>query len=273
MGDFWTNVWSTLTSWAMNTGIKVVIAVVVLLIGFKVINSVAKKLEKKLLEKGKLDQTLVHTLIYIGRILLKVLIVVCLVGYLGVETSSISALIASLGVAAGLALNGALANFAGGMIIIVTRPFKIGDFISAQGVDGTVEEIRIINTKIVTLDNKVVYLPNGALSSGNIVNLTEKDLRRVDLDFSVAGNDPNLVKKLILDTCEKMELVLKDPAPFARITDFGAGNGTKVTVRAWTKSGNYWDVYLGLLEELQKVFEENKIVVPFPQLDVHIKNN
>ena len=266
-------IWQSIASWAMNTGIKIVIALIILFVSFKIVNAIAKKVEKKLLEKGKLDQTLVYTLTYIGKILIKVIIGVCLVGYLGVETSSISALIASLGLAAGLALNGALANFAGGMIIIVTRPFKIGDFISAQGVDGTVEEIRIINTKIVTLDNKVVYLPNGALSSGNIVNLTEKDIRRVDLDFSVAGNDPELVKKLILDTCDKMELVLKDPAPFARITDFGAGNGTKVTVRAWTKSGTYWDVYLGLLEELQKVFEENKIVVPFPQLDVHIKNN
>ncbi len=269
MGEIWQNI----ASWAMNTGIKIVIALVILFVGFKVVNVVAKKLEKKLLEKGKLDQTLVHTLVYIGKILLKVLIAVCLVGYLGVETSSISALIASLGVAAGLALNGALANFAGGMIIIVTRPFKIGDFISAQGVDGTVEEIRIINTKIVTLDNKVVYLPNGALSSGNIVNLTEKEVRRVDLDFSVAGNDPELVKKLILDTCLKNELILADPAPFARITDFGAGNGTKVTVRVWTKSATYWDVYLGLLEELQQVFEKNQIVIPFPQLDVHIKNN
>ena len=266
-------IWQSIASWAMNTGIKIVIALIILFVSFKIVNAIAKKVEKKLLEKGKLDQTLVHTLTYIGKILIKVIIGVCLVGYLGVETSSISALIASLGLAAGLALNGALANFAGGMIIIVTCPFKIGDFISAQGVDGTVEEIRIINTKIVTLDNKVVYLPNGALSSGNIVNLTEKDIRRVDLDFSVAGNDPELVKKLILDTCDKMELVLKDPAPFARITDFGAGNGTKVTVRAWTKSGTYWGVYLGLLEELQKVFEENKIVVPFPQLDVHIKNN
>ena len=266
-------IWQSIASWAMNTGIKIVIALIILFVSFKIVNAIAKKVEKKLLEKGKPDQTLVHTLTYIGKILIKVIIGVCLVGYLGVETSSISALIASLGLAAGLALNGARANFAGGMIIIVTRPFKIGDFISAQGVDGTVEEIRIINTKIVTLDNKVVYLPNGALSSGNIVNLTEKDIRRVDLDFSVAGNDPELVKKLILDTCDKMELVLKDPAPFARITDFGAGNGTKVTVRAWTKSGTYWDVYLGLLEELQKVFEENKIVVPFPQLDVHIKNN
>ena len=266
-------VWTKLVEWAMNTGIKIIIALIILFVGFKIVNAVARKLEKKLLEKGKLDQTLVHTLMYIGRILVKVLIVVCLVGYLGVETSSISALIASLGVAAGLALNGALANFAGGMIIIVTRPFKIGDFISAQGVDGTVEEIRIINTKIVTLDNRVVYLPNGALSSGNIVNVTEKDVRRVDLDFSVAGNDPELVKKLILETCEKNDLILKDPAPFARITDFGAGNGTKVTLRAWTKTSTYWDVYLGLLEEMKKVFDANKIVIPFNQLDVHIKND
>ncbi len=261
----------TLGNWAATTGIKIVIAVLVLIIGFKVINAIFKRLETKILAAGKIDHTLAKTLVYIGKAGLKILLAVCMVGYLGIETSSISALIASLGVSVGLAINGAVSNFAGGMLLLVTRPFKIGDYISAQGVEGIVEEIRIINTKLVTLDNKVVYLPNGALSSGNIVNYSEKELRRVDLDFSVAGNDPELVKKTILDVCAANDLVLTDPAPFARVTDFGAGNGTKVTVRAWTKSATYWDVYLGLLEQTKVAFDAAGIVIPYNQLDVHMK--
>ena len=262
----------TIGSWAATTGIRIVIAIVALLVGFKVINIIFNRLEAKLENAGKLDKTLAKTICYIGKIGLKVLLVVCLVGYLGIETSSISALIASLGVAVGLAINGAISNFAGGLLLMVTRPFKSGDFISAQGTDGIVEEIRVINTKVVTLDNKVVYLPKGALSSGSIMNYSEKELRRVDWDFSVAGNDPEVVKQLILDTCAAEPLVLDDPAPFARVTDFGAGNGVKVTMRAWTKGADYWETYFRLLENMKKTFDANGIVIPFNQLDVHMKN-
>ncbi|MBR4120459.1 MAG: mechanosensitive ion channel family protein, partial [Spirochaetales bacterium] len=143
----------------------------------------------------------------------------------------------------------------------------------AQGADGIVEDIRLVSTSIVTLDNKVVHLPNGALSSGNIVNYSEKEIRRVDLDFSVAGNDPELVRSLILGVCDADEKVLKNPATFVRVTDYGAGNGVKVTMRAWTKTEQYWDTYFDLLNGVRKAFEENKIVIPFNQLDVHIKNN
>ncbi|MBQ0037335.1 MAG: mechanosensitive ion channel family protein [Clostridiales bacterium] len=264
---------STITAWITNVGLNVLVALIILLISFRIINTVSKRISVKLAASDKLDETLTKALCNVATIALKVLVVVCLIGYLGIETSGISAVIASLGVCVGLAVNGTLSNLAGGAMILITRPFKVGDYISAQGYDGTVEEILICSTKILTVDNKVVYLPNSALSTGTIVNFSEKELRRVDLDFSVAGNDPVKVRDLLLNICAQEALVLNDPAPFARITDFGAGNGTKITLRAWCKSADYWDTYFALLDSAQKAFETEHIVVPFNQLDVHIKNS
>jgi small conductance mechanosensitive channel len=260
-------------NWALSTGLKIVFAIIILLIAFRIVTVISRRIEKKLEKSGKFDKTLIRTLSYAGRIVVKIVIATCLVGWLGVDTTGIAALIASLGVGVGLAVNGALSNFAGGILLLVTRPFKVGDYIVAQGAEGIVEDIRIISTKIVTLDNKVVHLPNGALSSGNIANYSEKEVRRVDLDFSVAGNDPELVRSLILGVCEADEKVLKEPSTFVRVTDYGAGNGVKVTMRAWCKTEQYWDTYFDLLNGVRKAFEENKIVIPFNQLDVHIKNN
>lgn len=262
---------SVVTEWASTTGIKVIISLVILLISFKLINKVCKKLEKTLEAQEKLDTTLTRTLSYLAAIALKGLVVICLIGYLGIETSGISAVIASLGVCAGLAVNGTLSNLAGGVMLLLTRPFSVGDYISAQGCEGVVEAIYICNTKIITVDNKVIYLPNSALSTGVISNFSEKALRRVDLVFSVAGNDPKMVRETLLDMCAKEELVLKDPAPFARITDYGAGNGMKMTLRAWCNSADYWDTYFNLLDAAEAAFAEKNIVVPFNQLDVHMK--
>lgn len=263
----------TIITWATSTGVKILIALIILLISFKIISFVAKKLTKKLENNPKLDKTLTKTLIYAGKITLKILVVICLIGYLGIETSGISALIASLGIAAGFAVNGTLSNLAGGIMILITRPFKVDDYIAAQGEEGVVEEIKICYTKIITVDNKTVYLPNSGLSTGTVINYTEKDLRRVDLDFSVAGNDPVQVRQLLLDVCKKEGTVLDSPEPFARISDFGAGNGLKITLRAWCKTADYWDAYFNLLDGVKDAFEANRIVVPFDQLDVHIKND
>ncbi len=264
---------ATIITWITSTGIKVLIALIILLVSFRIINALSKKIGSKLVDSNHLDQTLTKALCNIAKIALKILVVVCLVGYLGIETSGISAVIASLGVCVGLAVNGTLSNLAGGAMILITRPFKVGDYIEAQGQEGVVEDILICTTKILTIDNKVVYLPNSSLSTGTIVNYSEQELRRVDYDFSVAGNDPTKVCNLLLDICAKEELVLDDPAPFARVSDYGAGNGVKVTLRAWCKSADYWDAYFALLETAQKVFEAEGIVIPFNQLDVHIKNN
>ncbi|MBE6017805.1 MAG: mechanosensitive ion channel family protein [Lachnospiraceae bacterium] len=264
---------NTVINWATTAGVKILIALIIMFIAFKVINFVVKKVSKKFENEEKYDKTLVRTFSYVARIGLKILVVVCLIGYVGIETGGISALIASVGVAVGFALNGTLGNLAGGIMIIVTRPFKVGDYIEAQGVAGTVEDIKICYTKVITVDNKTIYLPNSALSTGTISNYSEKDIRRVDLDFSVAGNDPVKVREILLDVCAKEEKVLKDPAPFARISDYGAGNGVKITMRAWCNSAEYWDAYFNLLDDVKNAFEANGIVIPFNQLDVHIKND
>lgn len=265
------NIISIATTWLYETGVKIVIALVILIVSFKIISKVCRKLKDTLEKQNHLDTTLTNTLCYVANVALKGLVVICLVGYLGIETSGLSAVVASLGVTVGLAVNGTVSNLAGGVMLLLTRPFKVGDYISAQGVEGTVEYIFICNTRIITVDNKTIYLPNSALSTGTIINFSEKKTRRVDLQFSIAGNDPSMVRAILLDVCDAQEKVLKDPAPFVRIVDFGAGNGVQMTLRAWCNTEDYWDVYFDLLDAAQVAFEEKNIVVPFNQLDVHMK--
>lgn len=265
--------YSELINTAIKYGAKILIALIILIVSFKIIDKLAKRFEMRLSNNAKVDKTLSKTLMSASKIGLKIVIVIALVGFLGIETSGISALVTSLGVCSGLAVNGTLSNLAGGVLLLITRPIKLGDYITAQGYDGTVESIGICYTKIVTFDNKVVYLPNSGLSTGTIMNYSEMKTRRVDFDFSVAGNDPHKVCEILKEVSNSSELILKDPAVFAGITDFGAGNGVKVTLRAWCKTEDYWTVYGYILEETEKKFAENNIVVPFNQLDVHIKQN
>ncbi len=262
---------NTLINWATNTGIKIIIALVLLFISFKVINFICKKV-KKAGEKKGVDKTVHSVLVYALKLTLKCLVVVCLIGYLGIDTSGITALIASLGVCVGLAVNGALSNLAGGVLILVTRPFKVDDFIEAQGVSGTVADIHITATKVITPDNKVIYLPNGNLANNTIINYSEKDTRRVDIDFSVScAADSEKVKAIVLGVIESQELVLKTPAPFVRVSGNGR-DGVKITSRAWVNSGDYWTVYFDILESVKAEFEKNGIEIPFEQLNVNINN-
>ena len=268
--DTLTKILDTVVSWCLNTGIKVLIGLVVLLISFRVVTVISRKIAKKG-DKDKYDKTVMKTLAYIFNIGMKVVIAICLVGYVGIDTSGLTALVASFGVCIGLAVNGALSNVAGGVLIIVTRPFKIDDFIEAQGVSGTVEDIHMVCTKLRTPDNKVVYLPNGALSTGNIVNYSEKDTRRVDFTFSIAYDaDFEKAKAIVLDLLASHELTLDDPAPFVRVSEHGASS-INITARAWVKSADYWTVNFDIIEGVKKAFDENGIEIPFDQLDVHVK--
>ena len=265
-------IWNTVIGWATNTGIKVLIALVILFISFKIINAIARKIEKKG-NKDKYDKTIMKTLAYIFRLGLKIVVAICLVGYVGIDTSGLTALVASFGVCVGLAVNGALSNLAGGVLIILTRPFRIDDFIEAQGYSGTVEDIHITTTKIRTGDNKVVYIPNGALSSGTIVNYSVKDTRRVDFTFSIGyGDDFERAKAIITEICDSHELVLKDPAPTVRVSSHSASSIDIVT-RVWVKSGDYWTVNFDILEAVKIAFDKNGIEIPYNQLDVHVKQD
>lgn len=263
---------NTIVSWAANTGVKIIIALVILIISFKIISKIARKIEK-LGDKPNHDKTLMRVLAYVVNIAAKCIVGVCLVGYLGIDTSGITALIASFGVCFGLAVNGAVANIAGGVLIIVTRPFKVDDFIEAQGVSGTVTDIHMVSTKIVTPDNKVIYLPNGALANGNIINYSEKDERRVDLTFSIAyENNFETAKTIIADACAKHELILQDKGATIRVSAHNQSS-IDIATRVWAKSGDYWTVYFDLLETVKKEFDANGISIPYNQLDVHVKND
>ena len=268
----WQALLNTIITWITSEGIKIVIALVLLFVSFKVINFIAKKLTKNA-EKKKLDKTISRTLIYVFKLGTKIVIAVCLVGYVGIDTSGLTALITSLGVCVGLAVNGALSNLAGGIMIILTRPFKIDDYIEACGHSGTVEEIRITQTKLITPDNKVVYIPNGTLSSSEIINYSEKDVRRVDNTFSIAySNDFEKAKAIIGNICNSHELILKDPAPFIRVSAHSSSS-IDIVVRVWVKSGDYWTVNFDLLEKVKEEFDANGIEIPFEQLDVHVKQD
>ena len=272
MTDALTTFLNTVISWATNTGIKIIIALLIMLISFKIINWVSRKIIKKG-ESKKLDKTVTKTLAYVLRLALKCAVTVCLIGYLGIDTSGLTALIASLGVCIGLAVNGALSNLAGGVLILITRPFKVDDFIEAQGVSGVVADIHITSTKIITGDNKVIYVPNGTLANGNIINYSEKDTRRVDLDFSISYTaDAEKAKEIIRHIMREHDLILKDPAPFVRMSEHAASS-IQIKSRAWVKNSDYWTVYFDLVETVKSEFDKNGIEIPFDQLDVHIKQD
>ena len=261
-----------LATTATEVGIKVIIALVVLLIAFGIINKISKSLEKLIAKSGKLDQTITKTLAYVAAIALKVLVILGLIGYLGINTAGIATIIASLGVGVGMAMNGAIANFAGGLLILVTRPFKVGDFIDVGGTVGTVEEIRLVHTKIATLDNKVVYVPNGAASGATVVNYSEKDTRRVDQVFHIAyDSDAQKALEILLGLAERNPAVLKDPAPFAKISG-ALDSSIELTTRLWCKGADYWDVYFYMLENAKPAFDAAGISIPYQQIDVHMKN-
>ncbi len=271
LGIDWQKLIDTAVDWLTHTGVKILIALLVLFISFKVINAITRRIEKKATAKNA-DKTILKTLMYIMRLGLKLVVVICLVGFLGIDTSGLTALVASLGVCAGLAVNGALSNLAGGVLIILTRPFKIDDYIEAQGHSGTVAEIRITSTKLITPDNKVIYLPNGNLANGDIVNYSERDTRRVDFKFSIAyDNDFEKAKSIVRNILESNELVLKDPAVFVRVSEHGASS-INITARAWVNSGDYWTVNFDTIEAVKLAFDESGIEIPYDQLDVHVKN-
>ena len=260
----------SIASRAAELGFKLLISFLILIISFKVVNLVAKKIEKSA-SKHSTDKTILRSSLYIFKIGSKILIAIGLVGFLGIDTGGITALIASLGVGFGLAVNGALSNLAGGILIILTRPFRIDDYIEAQGFSGTVEDIHITNTKLRTPDNKIIYIPNGALSNDTIVNYSLQSIRRVDITFAISyTTDFKKAQVIIVEICDLHPLILKDPAPFVRISEHAA-SAIHLTTRAWTKNTDFWTVKFDLLERVKERFDAEGIEIPFQQVDVHIK--
>ena len=273
--ETWSAVLNTIVGWCLNTGIRIIISLLILFISFRVINVVSRRLSNKLKNNDKYDKTIVKTLAYLGKIAAKIVIVMCIVGYLGIDTSGLTALVTSLGVCAGLAVNGALSNLAGGVIILFTRPFKVDDYIEIPddtNIAGTVEDIQIVCTKLRTPDNKVIYVPNGTLSNSNIINYSEKETRRVDFNFAISyDNDFEMAKAIVATVCGDHPMVLDTPAPTIRVSEHGA-NGVVITTRVWVKTSDYWTVKFDILEAVKTAFDEGGITIPYNQLDIHVKN-
>jgi len=270
-GINWKAVLDIVVKWATTTGLKLLIAIIVLIISFKIINVICRRIIKKL-ESRNADATLSRVLTNTARLALKILIILGLIGYVGIETSSVAAIVASLGVGISLAVQGTLSNFAGGVIIIIMRPFKLGDFITSNGQSGTVEDIKLFYTQIVTPDNKVIYIPNGSLANNVIVNASVKDVRRVDIVMSVSyDSDLALVKQISRKVLEECELVLKSPDPLIEVGNY-ADSSVEIYVRGWCNRPDYWKTYYRLMYDLKMAYDEYHINIPYNQLDVHIDN-
>lgn len=260
---------NNLLTWITSLGMKILAAVVVLVIGRLVIKWVMKGMKNSKFSQ-KHDATVVRFLQNFTNIALHVVLVVSIIGIIGVPLASVVTVIASAGVAIGLALQGALSNVAGGIMILLLRPFRLGDFVETAGHSGTVTDIGIFYTVLTTGDNKVVTIPNGSITSDTVVNYSLKDTRRVDLVFNVAyGTDVERVKSILLEEADKHELALKDPKPFCRLTK-QSESSLDFTLRVWVESKNYWQVNFDLLEAVNDRFAAEGIEIPFNQLDVHI---
>jgi len=264
---------STLTAFLLNQVVpylwRIIGALLVLLIGFKIVNVVVKKISSSA-GYQKMDSNLQSFLSNAIRITLKVILAIIAVSIVGIPTASLIAVLTTCGAAIALALQGGLSNIAAGVVIVLCRPFHVGDFINANGVAGVVKEIGIYYTTIITPDNQRVVVPNGSLSNSTITNLSTESTRRIDFDFNVSYNsDLDLVRKVLLATAESDESILKDPAPEVMISGHG-DNSVGVKLRVWVSSADYWAVYFSMFEDVKKAFDQFEIEIPFPQLDVHL---
>ena len=264
------NMFSEIWTWLTKYGLKLIFALVLLFIYFKLINLIMRKIQNKVLSKKKVDETVTISLFKILKFIFKAVGVLIFLGYIGFDTAGIGTIVGSIGIALGLALQGSLSNLAGGVVILIMRPFKMGDFIDAQGYSGTVKEIHTFYTYIDSPDNKVVMIPNGILANGNIVNYSKNKLRRVDLTFSIGYYDnAALAMKTIEKIVDKHKLILQDQAKTIRVGELGASSVDIVT-KVWVNNEDYWTVKFDLIEQVKAEFDKLGISIPFNQLDVHI---
>lgn len=253
----------------LEYGLNIVWALVIFFIGRWIVNLVVKLISKGM-KKSKTDETVIG---FAGKLIGfagMIFVIIAAFQKLGVPTASMIAAVGAIGLAIGLSLQGALGNFAAGILIVVFRPFKVGDLVVVAGEVGTVREIELFTTKIITPENKTVIIPNGMLTSDKIVNITETENLRVDLTFGTAYEDDiDQVKKVIMDVIKADNRVLTNPAPFVGVVSHG-DSSVNYAVRPWVKAENYWGVYFDMHENIKKAFDKEGISIPFPQSDVHI---
>jgi small conductance mechanosensitive channel len=255
----------------VRMGTNLLISIVILVVGFWLSNVLSRGL-KRVLRKSHTDEGLVTFISSFLSMVMKILVVITSITQIGVEMTSFVALLGAAGLAIGMAFSGTLSNFAGGIMILVLKPFKVGDIILTQGEKGEVKEIQIFNTYLYTTDNKVIILPNGPVANGNITNFTKADKRRVDWNFSISyGDDFNKAKEVIKQLINEDGRILKDPEPFVGINLLGPSS-VDLAVRVWVLTDDFNDMFFDLNERVYQEFEKAGLHFPFPQLDVHMKN-
>lgn len=264
------NIIETIQNIIMTNGPTFIYAVITLIIGFWLIKLLTKATIKGL-EIRKIDKSLKHFFSSALNISLKVLLILSVAGMFGFQTTSFVAILAAAGFAIGMALQGSLGNFAGGVLILILRPYKIGDYIDAQGHSGTVNSIELFNTRLKTPDNKIIIIPNGPMSNGNIVNYSKEKTRRVDMVFGCGYEDDiKKVKKVLEKLVSQDKRILKEPLSTVNVKEL-ADSSVNFNVRVWVNSPDYWTVYSDMQENVKLTFDKEKISIPYPQIDIHTK--
>jgi small conductance mechanosensitive channel len=257
--------------YGINFVLRLLVCLIIYFVGRKIIKYFSRTIDR-LLKKEKFDQSIVSFLISFINITLTVALLLLLVNIMGVKETSFVALFASVGVAFGMALSGTLQNFAGGVMILLFRPYRVGDYVQAQGHEGTVRAIQIFNTVVITGDNRTVYIPNGGLSSNVIVNNNQKT-RRIEWEIGVDyGTDFDHAKKVVQNILESNDKILSSPEPFIALKNLKESS-VDILIRVWVKTPDYWDVYFTINEQIYKRFPGENINIPFPQMTVHLAEN
>ena len=260
---------SMVIKWVLNLSARVLIALAIFFIGRWIIRYL-RKLLRRMMERRAVEASLKSFLLNLVSITLTLFLIIVIIGILGIDTTSFVAIFASAGLAIGMALSGTLQNFAGGVMILIFKPFRVGDFIEAQGQTGTVKEIQLFNTVINTTDNKTIMIPNGGISTGIINNYSKESIRRVEWTFGIGyGEDYDLAKATIASMLDQDARVLKDPAYFIAVSSLG-DSSVNIVVRAWTSTGDFWSVFFDMNEKVYKQFPIVGLNIPYPQMDVHI---
>ncbi len=257
--------------YAISYGIKILFALAILILGTWIAKIITKSVVK-VMTTQKLDATLVKFLSGLVKAILYIFVIIAAIDKAGIESTSFVAILGAAGLAVGFALQGSLSNFASGVMLIIFKPVKVGDYIEAAGVSGSVEEIGIFVTTLTTPDNKVIYVPNSQMGGGIITNYSIKDTRRVDMEFGIGySDDIDKARSVILEILSSDSRILKDPVPGVFVGTL-ADSSVNFKVRPWVNAADYWGVYFDTTENIKKKFDENKISIPFPQTDVHLFN-
>ncbi len=258
---------------AVRYGMKFIMALVVLIIGLIVIKWITKAMVK-MMKKGNVNELLIPFLKSMTNILLKVMLIISVMGMVGIQMTSFIAVLGAAGLAVGLALQGTLQNFAGGVMILLFKPYEVGHFIEAQGFMGTVKEVQIFTTVLSTPDNRIVIIPNSPLATGSITNFSAMPTRRIDFSFGIGySDDIDKSKEILLKMAQKDDRVLKEDNPPEVMVEALADSSVNLKLRVWVKSEDYWSLFFDITENVKKQFDSASISIPFPQQDVHLYNH